>query len=174
MLAVFLPGCFHAYVLSLEQILPLFYKAGKLETAAIVSEGGFCCRWYINHILARNSTTETWQWLFLSPSSNTHGLLPSVTSPRGQVLSSRWCACAQQLAPRHSIRPSLRGLCERACVCVSVWMLTTFSCHSVLSAAPAKKLGSLAHSLATSPDVQLWYSFLPSLPAGAVFIHNHK
>lgn len=162
--------------LLLEQILPLSYKAGKLETAAIVLGGGFCFQWYINHILARNSTTETWQWFFPSPFSNTHVLLQSVTSSRGQLLSSRWCACVQQLAPFHSIPSFSQGT-----VCVSLWVRLCVYEHSRLSVAiqcflllPAKKLGSLAYSPAMSPDVQLWYSFLPSLPAGAVFIHNLK
>lgn len=107
--------------LLLEQILPLSSKAGKFETAAVVPEGGFCFQWYINHILARNSTTETWQWFFPSPSSNTHGLLHSVTSFWGQLLNSRWCACVQQLASFHSIPSFSHGtMCVSLCVCLCV------------------------------------------------------
>lgn len=176
MLPDFLPGGLPAYVPFTGQILPLSYMAGKLETPATVPEGGFCCQWYINHILARNSTTETWQWLFPSPSSNTHVCFlqspPREASPKQQMV-----CCVQQLAPLHTTPSFSRDcMCEPACLCVCVCRSThdfqlPFSAFCI---SQPKMLGNLARSPAMSPDVQLWYSFLPSLPAGAGFIQNHK
>lgn len=151
-----------------EQTLPLSYKAGKLETAALVPDGGCSFQWVIHHILARHSTTtETWQWFFPSPCSNVHGRLHLVTS-QGQLLSSRWGA------PFHSIPTSSPGTMSRSpCVHLPVGTFRTFSCHSVPSASHPKSWAAWC-TLQPRAQMSSCDSFLSPLPAGAVFIYNCK
>lgn len=129
--------------LALEQTRPLSSEAGNLETAALVPEAGFCFQCSIKHILARNSTAETWQCFFPSLSSNPHGRLDAVTSCRGQLLGGRWWARLQQVPPLHSLPPPLQGLCVGACVGLRVGTFRTLICHPVPSAARSQRAGQL-------------------------------
>lgn len=60
-------------------------------------------------------------------------------------LSSRWCAACSSWLPSTPPPPSLRPARVRlpACASVCVGALTTFSCHSVLSASPSQEAGEL-------------------------------
>lgn len=102
--------------------------------------------------------------------SFSHLLLRSV--PKQQMV---YLCAAAGFIPLHPLLLSRDYVCEPVCVSLCVYghsqLPVAIQCFQLL---PAKKLGSLAYSSAMSPDVQLWYCFLPSLPAGAVFIHNLK
>lgn len=76
-------------------------------------------------------------------SSNAHGRLHLVASPRGPRLSSRWGACTKQLVHSRAAPPPLPGP-ERTPVCPSAWRnVQDFQFHSVLSAPRSQKAGQL-------------------------------
>ena len=78
------------------------------------------------------------------PSSNAHGRLHSVASPRGQRLSSRWGACMKQLVPFYSSPAFSPGtLSGSLCARRRVGTFRPFSCHSALSASHSQKAGQL-------------------------------
>ena len=94
--------------------------------------------------------------------------------PSRCTLKQQMGACRKQLVHSPAAPPPLGALSRRPCARQPGGAFRTFSSVQCFLLLAAKKLGSLASSAATSPDVRLRYSFLPTLPVGAVFIYNRK
>lgn len=173
MLPDFLPGCLHACVPFTGTNIAIVLYGRETRDSRYCSR-----RWFLLSVIYQSYFSQKFNnrnlTVIISFSLFKHSWSASFSHLLGRpVLNSRWCAVRSSWLHSTPPPPSLGTACVSlpACAPVCVGALTTFSCHSVLSASPSQKAGKLGTLSSHEPRCPAVIQF-PSQPPCWSRIHS--